>query len=198
MSASNAKLISDLLANRGTVNEQNHLCRPRHQQDFWSWSRISDVMQYARPSASGHQGQYSPSTGPSSSQNQPTTGVSRTPQHSQTRNTSTTQEAQTNQQQPTNTAINVQGTSQSVVLLGVKGPRITLELAQIDTIKNGKDNLFFWSLKQQYKQHRGSVRYWLSIWRLNHCDFVKVISTSLSKRFQYLHNFSSRRYGRTQ
>lgn len=171
MSAPHAKVLSDLLANRGTVNEQNHLCRPMRRQKIWSWSRISDGVHYA---TSGHQGEYSPSAAPSSSQDPPRIGVSRAPQHSQTRDTSTTQEAQTNQQQPTITAINVQGTSQSVVLLGVKGSRITLELAQIDTTKNGKDNLFFRTLKQQYKQHRGSVRYWLSIWRLNHCDFVKV------------------------
>lgn len=161
----------------------DHLCV---RQSSWSWRRVLAGIRYSSPSASGHQGQDSPSAGPLSSQNPPTTSGGGNPQDKPTQDSSTPQRSQTNQQQSTNTAIDVRGTNQSVVLLGVKGPRITLELAQIDTLKYGRDDLFFWALKQQYKQLRGNLRYWLSVWTLSHCDFVKVESKRISDGAQCL------------
>lgn len=60
------------------------------------------------------------------------------------------------------------------VLFGVKGPRRTLELEQIEVNEHSDDNTFFQSLMQAYRKHRGFWRYWFSIWQLSHCDFVKV------------------------
>lgn len=60
-----------------------------------------------------------------------------------------------------------------VVLFGVHGARRTLELAQIDALKYSNDSTFFHELRKTYKELRG-WRYWLSIWQLKHCDFVKV------------------------
>ena len=60
------------------------------------------------------------------------------------------------------------------VLFGVKGSRRTLELAQIDAIKHSKDSNFFSNLLSIYKIFRGFWRYWFSVFRLNHCDFVEV------------------------
>ncbi|KAH6698143.1 hypothetical protein BKA61DRAFT_497437 [Leptodontidium sp. MPI-SDFR-AT-0119] len=59
------------------------------------------------------------------------------------------------------------------VLFGVKGPRRTLELEQIKIKEYSNDNAFFQCLTQAYKKHRGFWRYWLSIWQLAYCDFVK-------------------------
>lgn len=175
MSRSDAGMMEGLLASRGTVNEHDHLCRSRRRQSFWTWSHILDSIRFASPaSGSRYQGQYSPSAGPLSSQTPRTTNPKGSSSGSPTQDKSTTQGAQTIQQQSTNAAISVQGANNPVVLLGVKGSRITLELAQIDAIKHCKDNLFFWTLKEQYKQHRGVLRYWFSIWKLSHCDFVKV------------------------
>ena len=191
MSTSHAELIRAILANRGTVDEHYHLCGLR--------SRASGGIQTSSPSTSRNEGQYSPSTGSLSSQNPPTTDPGGNPPDRRAQGTSTTRGSHTNPQQSTNTAINVRDTNQSVILLGVKGSRITLELAQIDTIKYGRDDLFFWTLKRQYKQCRGSLRYWLSIWRLSHCDFVKVSRLSEHvEAFSTLTSASSRRYGRMQ
>jgi hypothetical protein len=60
------------------------------------------------------------------------------------------------------------------VLFGVKGPRRTLELEQIEVKEHSDDTAFFRSLTQAYRKHRGFSRYWFSIWQLTHCDFVKV------------------------
>jgi hypothetical protein len=73
----------------------------------------------------------------------------------------------------------IQDTTPSVrrglhVLFGVKGARRTLELAQIDTKRYKDDGPFFKELRMHYKQLRGFWRRWFSVWRLKHCDFVKV------------------------
>lgn len=140
------------LADRGTVSEYDYLCGVRLQQKSWSWRRVLAGMLYSSPSASGHQGKNSPNAEPLSSQNPPTTSRGGNPQDKPTQDSSTPRRSQRNQQQGTNTAIDMRGTNQSVVLLGVKGPRVTLELAQIDTLKYGRDDLFFWAPKQQYKK----------------------------------------------
>ena len=190
--------MKDLLANRGTVNTHDHLCGLMLRQSFWSWSRVRDGIRYASPFASGQQGPHDPSAGGSPSQNTATTTSGASSQTSWAPNTSITIGSQTNQQPLSNTVINVRGTNQSIILLGVKGPRITLELAQIDTLKYCRDALFFWTLKQQYKQCRGRLRHWLSIWKLTHCDFVKVIFKQNVNRFSVLTSASSKRYGRTR
>ena len=118
-------------------------------------------------------------SGSSSSRKSPTTRAGKSLEKRRAQNMSTPQSLLTSQPQTAITAINVQGTDQSVVLFGVNGPRITLELGQIDTIKYGRDDQFFWNFKQQYEQHRGFLRYWFSVWRLSHCDFVKVISNTM-------------------
>ena len=74
----------------------------------------------------------------------------------------------------TQTNIIMPQSNESVVLFGVKGTRRTLELAQINTLEHKEDEVFFQSLKKEYRRLRGVLRYWFSIWRLKHCDFVKV------------------------
>lgn len=64
--------------------------------------------------------------------------------------------------------------NESFVLFGVQGCRRTLELAQINISPNTDDDVFFRNLKASYRKHRGFWRYWLSIWQMRYCDFVKV------------------------
>ena len=64
--------------------------------------------------------------------------------------------------------------SELVVLFGVKGKRRTLELAQIDVSKHKDDKIFFQDLRREYRQRRGFLRYWFSLWQLRYCDFVRV------------------------
>jgi hypothetical protein len=59
------------------------------------------------------------------------------------------------------------------VLFGVDCAGRTLEFDQIDVTKQD-DGIFFRDLKKKYRELRGFWRYWLSVWRLNHCDFVQV------------------------
>ena len=178
--------MKDLLASRGTVNKHDHLCGLEKRQKSWSWSTILEGIRYANPSTSGHQGQYSSSRGSSSSQNSKTNSPGGSSKDKQAQGRFTPRKSQKNQDHIADTTVNVQGTMQSVILLGVRGRRITLELAQIDTLKHSRDNLLFWTLKQQYKQRRGSLRFWLSIWKLSHCDFVKVVSSSILECLQCL------------
>ncbi|KAL2074995.1 hypothetical protein VTL71DRAFT_8775 [Oculimacula yallundae] len=64
-------------------------------------------------------------------------------------------------------------TPELYVIFGVKGSRRTLEIAQLIVSTLDDDGVFFQQLRQQYKRHRGFLRYWLSIWQLSYCDFVK-------------------------
>jgi len=60
------------------------------------------------------------------------------------------------------------------ILFAVKGTRKTIDLVNIDTKNHASDRRLFEELKIEYKKTRGFWRYWLSVWRLHHCDFVKV------------------------
>ena len=164
----------DVLEHRGPVDEYNHLCRPKRRPESIDRTLGSHGIRHASPSESSHQKHEKYPVQSSSSQDPPASNVDGSTPRSWTQNTSITRKVQTRQQQASHTAIIVQGNNQSVVLFGVKGSRITLELAQIDAVKYGKDNLFFLNLREEYKQRRGRLRYWLSVWRLSHCDFVKV------------------------
>jgi hypothetical protein len=70
--------------------------------------------------------------------------------------------------------INIAGNTELFVLFGVKGWRRTLELAQIDVSKHMDDDTFFQALLKEYRNCRGFLRYWLSVWQFQYCDFVKV------------------------
>jgi hypothetical protein len=74
-------------------------------------------------------------------------------------------------------AINRRQLGELFVLFGVKGRRQTLELAQLNVSDYANDSMFFQALSSEYKNLRGFLRYWLSIWQLQHCDFVKVRSS---------------------
>jgi hypothetical protein len=83
-------------------------------------------------------------------------------------------------QQSCLTGLNTATFNQLFILFGVKGPRRTLELAQIDTKRYTDDRTFFRDLRQKYRELRGFWRYWFSVWRLRHCDFVKVYPSQAS------------------
>lgn len=59
------------------------------------------------------------------------------------------------------------------VLFAVKGWRRTLELAQIHIPSSIDDEAFFKALLQEYRNRRGFLRYYFSVWQFRHCDFVK-------------------------
>ncbi len=172
------------------MNKYDQLCGLEPRQKSWNWNTILEGIRYAKPSTSGHQGQYSSSRGSSSSQNSQTNSPGGSSKDKQAQGRFTPRKSQKNQDEIADTTVNVQGTMQSVILFGVRGRRITLELAQIDTLTHSRDDLLFWTLKQQYKQRRGSLRFWLSIWKLSHCDFVKVVSNSIYNFFNaYYYQF---------
>jgi hypothetical protein len=71
--------------------------------------------------------------------------------------------------------INSRSANELFILFGVEGGRQTLEFAQLDVTRQD-DAMFFRALKERYRELRGFWRYWLSVWQLNHCDFVQVCS----------------------
>ena len=60
------------------------------------------------------------------------------------------------------------------VLFGIQGSRRTLEPGQIRTHRQSTDSSVFQDLKECYRTHRGRLRLWFSIWRLENCEIVKV------------------------
>ena len=69
--------------------------------------------------------------------------------------------------------VNVGEYQQRYLLFGVKGAEKTPNLTQICARHLDDDGLFR-ELLVTYNRLRGFWRYWFSIWRLRHCDFVKV------------------------
>ena len=70
----------------------------------------------------------------------------------------------------TNTSI----TQQFYILLGAHRGRRSVEIGYLDNEKARDDGAFFVNVKTEYQRLRGYLRCWFSIWRLSHCDFVKV------------------------
>lgn len=70
--------------------------------------------------------------------------------------------------------INIARVKSLFVLFGVKGTRRTPELAQMDAYSYASDCEFFGHLKKKYRELRGYLRYWFSVWQFSHCDFVRV------------------------
>jgi hypothetical protein len=106
------------------------------------------------------------------SSRQQTIHVTKDPQASNTR--FSPRKSTSGNRQDTNTVINMPQINQLFVLFGVKGTRRTLELAQINTKKHTNDKTFFEDMRNEYRYLRGYLRYWFSVWRFSHCDFVKV------------------------
>ncbi|KAI1613913.1 hypothetical protein EDD36DRAFT_473920 [Exophiala viscosa] len=72
-------------------------------------------------------------------------------------------------------ATSVGSASHMYVLLGISGMRSTLELKHMNVIKDtNTEAKFFRKLNDLYRSARGFLRIWLSIWRLRHCEFVKI------------------------
>lgn len=66
------------------------------------------------------------------------------------------------------------GQTDSYVLFGVQGSQRTLRPDQISINSRSTDSSVFQGLKKCYQIHRGRLRLWFSIWRLENCEVVKV------------------------
>jgi hypothetical protein len=70
------------------------------------------------------------------------------------------------------------GLSKSLwIVFGVEGPESTPEVDQVGKGDIQSDRLFVKELRSRHRQLRGWVRLYLSFWRLNHWEYVKVSST---------------------
>ena len=74
----------------------------------------------------------------------------------------------------------IPATSELFVLFAVQGARRTLELAHITVDQKVDDEAFFHKIRIRYKEKRGFLRYWLSIWQLKDCEMAMVISITIS------------------
>ena len=73
--------------------------------------------------------------------------------------------------------------SELFVLFAVQGARRTLELAHINVDQKVDDEAFFHKIRIRYKEKRGFLRYWLSIWQLKDCEMAMVIFVMISLAF---------------
>lgn len=171
------------LKRRKRVHPHNHLCRTRKHR-LYLLNSLAEML-YAAGLASNPRGWYgsssqgSPKYLPHRAQSQ---GVLHGSQASKMQ--STLSKPALSNQQTVSTSIDMPSNNESFVLFGVKGTRRTLELAQINTRKCMNDFALFRDMRQRYRELRGFLRYWFSIWRFSHCDFVKVCTLCrLSHRF---------------
>lgn len=66
------------------------------------------------------------------------------------------------------------GQDESWILFGVQGASPILVPAEVLVKSQATDYSVFQDLKRCYQSHRGRLRLWFSIWRLEYCDVVKV------------------------
>ncbi|KAL9098335.1 MAG: hypothetical protein Q9163_005991 [Psora crenata] len=172
ISTSQARVYELLLNSRDTVFPDDHLCRPRRKRSF---SNITGVIRAASSSSflPAWFGSSGSSDNASASSTRGRNANERTG-NSQDRHTELTTFRTTPSNQP-NVQVNITTSlaAQWFVLFGVKGPRRTPELAQINAKKYENDNAFFKDMSKHYKSLRGYLRYWFSVWQLTYCDFVK-------------------------
>lgn len=60
------------------------------------------------------------------------------------------------------------------ILFGVRGAWRTLVPTQIHVNSQTTDSHIFQELKKNYRLHRKRLSLWFSVWRLDHCEVVKV------------------------
>ena len=172
LSESHASIIQGLLDIKGPELESDHLCKAWRRQ-YESWPVADPAGTRERPAGigSGHGNWYGSSPIQSSSRaqgiHQSRIDLSKQPRVSQSQQS-------TRLQQDLQTSIDMPEPSTSKELLGVKGPRRTHALAQIEVSQHMDDGAFFSQLKKDYRKCRGFLRYWASMWQLDHCDFCKV------------------------
>ena len=173
MSKPHAAKLKTILECRRNTTKTNHLCGLRIWKKGWTWNTVLDGIKQLGGSISGQRGSSS-SAGSTQGISLQATSVPQLGQTSNTGMTPTPLGLQISGQYGTQTSIPISQNNQSFVLFGVAGKRRTLGWAQIDTIKHFDDSSFFSTMLQEYRELRGSLRYWFSLWRLNHCDFVKA------------------------
>lgn len=173
ISKPHAAKLKTLLECRRNVTSTNHLCGLRIRKNCWTWNTVLDNIKQLAGSISGQRSSSS-SAGSAEAISLQATSVPQAGQASSFAIRPTPLELQISGQQSPQTSIDMPQDDQSFVFFGVAGKRRTLSLAQIDTMKHFHDSAFFSKMLQEYRELRGSLRYWFSLWRLNHCDFVKA------------------------
>ena len=173
VSKPHAAKLKTMLECRRNVTKTNHLCGLRIRKHCWTWNAVLDGIKQLAGSISGQRGSSS-SAGSAQAISLLATSASQAGQTSNTALEPTSMELQISGRHGPQTSISMPQNNQSFVLFGVAGKRRTLGLAQIDTIKYFDDSVFFSTMLKEYRELRGSLRYWFSLWRLNHCDFVKA------------------------
>ena len=173
MSKLHAARLKTMLEYRRDLRKTNHLCGLQIRKKCWTWNTVLYGIKQLARSISGRRGSSS-SAGSSMGISLQATSVPQAGQPSNIAMTRTPSELQISGPHGTPTRIPMPQDKQSFVLFGVAGKRRTLGLAQIDTIEHSNDEDFFSTMLRDYRELRGSLRYWFSLWRLNHCDFVKA------------------------
>ncbi|KAH8648915.1 hypothetical protein BGZ60DRAFT_422582 [Tricladium varicosporioides] len=173
LAAGHAANYQSLLKQRGYKLQGNHLCKKilsaTPKRSRFNFAKIiqaagSIIYPHYPPSLSGHNS----ATNSDASSSNTIQVVSQ-----MNSSNSSVQGPSLANQQSHQMGLNTTTDSQLFILFGVKGPRRTLELAQVNTKSYTCDGSFFQDLRYKYRQMRGFWRYWFSVWRLGYCDFVK-------------------------
>ncbi|KAF4631646.1 hypothetical protein G7Y89_g6486 [Cudoniella acicularis] len=171
LSKTHAETYKILLKSDMDKPKHGHLCRPRIANNLKFKSTVLGWIAAASSTSTG-----------ANPQNTSVSNVSQTPQTAQldssravSKSGSPTSAPDLGNNTHQGVQINVTESTnkKSFVLFGVQGGRRTLELAQINISTNTDDCIFFKDLRATYRKHRGFWRYWLSIWQMRYCDFVK-------------------------
>jgi len=172
---SHAESFQSLLRRRVTVLKNTHLCEGRRRRTSpLSWS-LEGIVQAA--GAAVNQSRQHLSSG--SSVMNSSQGIQLVPMTGGMSNSSSSAaQGATNNPSSGPSSISITQSDEAFVLFGVQGARRTLELAQIDAKAHCNDSSFFPALRKSYRDNRGFLRYWFSVWQLNYCDFVKVSTSS--------------------
>lgn len=169
----------------------NHLCRTRKQKNSSIKMSLDGILRAVAAAVQPGRWYGSSRSLATSSQATQQQGIEKSGPASDTR--SNPQRIATSNPPAGQTSINMPQMNESFVLFGVKGTRRTLELAQINVRKCMNDDALFGDMRNRYRELRGFLRYWFSIWRFSHCDFVKVDNLRVVSLEAWLTNFSVRK-----
>lgn len=197
MSKFQAETFQLLLKQRGSITQQNHLCRGRLKR-FPAWSFLAGVTHAVGSSQNLQPSNGSTASSLTTSNREPRLSTLIRPTRASGASISRLGQVSSNQQGP-HEAIPIISPDHFFVLFGIEGTRKSLELAQIDVKEYKNDSTFFNKLLLEYQPRRGFLRYWFSVWRLSHCDFVKACSMSSHSSYPYmLTTHSSKRSDRIE
>lgn len=173
ISKTDAERLRLLLQSRGSVIHEESLCKKRDRSRGNGSLITKNIKRAAGAVASQRPWHGTSLPGPPSQRNQPANAGQNngfTPPQIPSNN----QNLITSQGQGNHFNIHISRIPEPRVIFGVEGRRLTLEVDEIKVLPSHRDHDLIQELKQRHRTLRGRLRYWFSMWQIQHCNFVKV------------------------